>query len=435
MAQDGGQYGDKVRRILLVAYNNPLRSGGDEKQARGLFTALVTTGVEAACLTLAAPMDRAQRRSHLEGLGIFSLGCFVLSHQERSHSPLAKGLFWWSAKPDQFLARQTPELLEAFQSQLRVLCQELKIDAIHCLGLRTAYFLPHDPSPAPLILDLVDCLTQHKRRELAYWLKGDRPTHSSTRHVVLALLDYWKTARIERSVLTRFQQIAPIATVSESDAQAFRQLCPQASIYPVCHPVTLAPASLEELAVVRSEFKHMVFYGVMSLLWNLDALFFLIQEILPLVRAKHPDLRLSVTGFEMPPHVVSLAETYPWIEVVPTVADIRSFILSATITCWPFRCGSGVKNKVLESMILGKPIVTTSLTVEPFTQEQQAGLLIADRAEDLAQHITQLLDNPEQRSHLGLLNHQIAQSHFTWEKKAKDYLRLYEQADRQWRLS
>jgi glycosyltransferase involved in cell wall biosynthesis len=90
-----------------------------------------------------------------------------------------------------------------------------------------------------------------------------------------------------------------------------------------------------------------------------------------------------------------------------------------------------IKNKIIESMALSKPVVTTTIGTEALTESQKKGLLIADDSQGLADHVIYLLDNPNERLRLGEINHQIAITDFTWEKKAQDYLKLYQLAQQQ----
>ena len=51
---------------------------------------------------------------------------------------------------------------------------------------------------------------------------------------------------------------------------------------------------------------------------------------------------------------------HPGVHVTGTVEDIRPWIWSAAVYVSPLRFGLGVKNKILEAMAIGAPIVATS---------------------------------------------------------------------------
>ena len=76
-------------------------------------------------------------------------------------------------------------------------------------------------------------------------------------------------------------------------------------------------------------------------------------------------------------------------------------------------------------MALSKPIVTTTIGAEALLANQKKGLLIADKVNELANHIIYLVENHAERKRLGEINRQIAFNDFTWEKKSQEFLKVY----------
>lgn len=409
-------------KILFVSYYSPLGQGGFEKQARGLFQTLIENGHQIACLCVSPIEKVSELESRLEATNMFQLGVSVIPYQEKSHNFKTKILFWFNSQPAKFLAKRHGNLSELIKEKIDYICQQSKIDYIHCLGLRTAYFIPRQLS-IPVIIDLVDSWTQHKARMISYYLKHQ------LKKLPTALIDFLKTKKIERNVLYLYSNRYPFAVVSSIDAKVLKQLCPKAEVHVVTHPVAISVAKSQLANNPNPNISRLiVFYGFLEQASNQEALMLLVDKILPLVLQKYPDLKLSVTGFNISAKVYHLANQFEWIKVLPSIDKIDDFLDRATLTCWPFRSGSGFKNKILESMVLGKPVVTTTIGAEALTEKQQQGLLIANRAEDLAKHIIYLLDNPQECERLGRINRQIALTEFTWEQKAKDYLKLYQLA-------
>ena len=59
----------------------------------------------------------------------------------------------------------------------------------------------------------------------------------------------------------------------------------------------------------RSEPGHLVFTGVMDYFPNADGCAWLVEEILPRVRARHPAARFSIVGSRPTPRVLALSHT------------------------------------------------------------------------------------------------------------------------------
>lgn len=94
---------------------------------------------------------------------------------------------------------------------------------------------------------------------------------------------------------------------------------------------------------------------------NVDAAGFLVREVMPLVRARAPGLRLSLVGAHPSREVLELAG--PLVEVTGFVSDeeLARRYRAARVAVVPLRFGAGVKSKVVEALQQGLPLVTTTV--------------------------------------------------------------------------
>jgi glycosyltransferase involved in cell wall biosynthesis len=83
-------------------------------------------------------------------------------------------------------------------------------------------------------------------------------------------------------------------------------------------------------------------------------------------------------------------------------------------------------NKVLEYMACGRPIVAFDLREHRFSAGEGALYAEANRDEDLAEKIAQLLDDPERRATMGAYNRQRFLDRMAWEHNAGELIRAYE---------
>lgn len=406
-------------RILFISYYNPLGKGGFEKQAIGLMKTFASQGHEIACITVASDENHSKIKSELEASGIFNLGSFVISYDEIQYSRISKLLFWFVANPIELIANQNLKLKNKFQSTTEFAFENFSIDIVHCLSLRTSYFLTY-LSSKPMVIDLVDSFTNHKIRTLRYYLLNFR-----FKQLLFSIVDLLKTIRIEKNINSIYST-NPISVVSSVDKQILTKISSNSQV----HVVTFgSDIETKHYNPINQEVdKIITFYGFLEQVSNYDALYFLVNEVIPKVLIKHPDIKLLLTGRNISDEILRLSQKFSWIESFSTVDNISDFAAKATLNCWPFRFGSGFKTKILESMYLSKSIVTTTIGAEALTESQKKGLLIADTAQELAKHIIYLLDNPDERVRLGKINYEIATTEFTWEKKAQDYLQLYQLA-------
>ena len=121
---------------------------------------------------------------------------------------------------------------------------------------------------------------------------------------------------------------------------------------------------------------------------------------------------------------MALAED-PSIEVTGFVDDVRPWLEGSAVVVVPMVSGSGVKNKLLEAMSIGRPIVTTSLGVESLDIEPGRDLLVADDPAAYAEALDRLLGDPELQARLGAAARERVVATYSWDACAARYDELY----------
>jgi glycosyltransferase involved in cell wall biosynthesis len=96
--------------------------------------------------------------------------------------------------------------------------------------------------------------------------------------------------------------------------------------------------------------------------------------------------------------------------------DVRSALASATVFVASMRSGRGVKNKVLEAMAAGLPVVATSLALNGIGTS--AGVVAADTAEEQAAAVLHWLADPDARERAGRANRECVLTQHTWAASA-----------------
>jgi glycosyltransferase involved in cell wall biosynthesis len=86
----------------------------------------------------------------------------------------------------------------------------------------------------------------------------------------------------------------------------------------------------------------------------------------------------------------------------------------ADICVIPLRLARGVQNKVLESMAMGRAVVTTSKANEGIQAADGKHLLVADSAEGFADAVTALVRSPQHRSLLGKSAREFVVDRYDW---------------------
>jgi glycosyltransferase involved in cell wall biosynthesis len=124
---------------------------------------------------------------------------------------------------------------------------------------------------------------------------------------------------------------------------------------------------------------------------NSDGLLWFAREVLPKVRAKHPETRLRITGFNPPRDVRWMASEQ--IEFVGEVGDLRSLYNEIRVAISPTRFGAGVKIKSVEAIQFAVPLVCTSEAASGLPFVLRNAVWVADSPDEFANAVAELLSD------------------------------------------
>lgn len=122
---------------------------------------------------------------------------------------------------------------------------------------------------------------------------------------------------------------------------------------------------------------------------NADGLLWFVREVLPLVRARLPWVRVRVTGGSPPERIAATEGRGVSFEGhVSNMADLYGRVRACIV---PLRYGSGVKMKTLEALQYGVPTVSTTVGAEGIDFRNTSPLLVLDDSKGFALALTSLL--------------------------------------------
>lgn len=139
------------------------------------------------------------------------------------------------------------------------------------------------------------------------------------------------------------------------------------------------------------ERRGLLFVGGFEHQPNVDAVQFLVNEILPLVRRHLPDIELIIAGSKMPLAIRSLQ--LDRVRVLGYVQDLTHLLRSCRVFVAPLRYGAGLKGKVGMAMASGLPVVTSSIGAEGIRADTGRLMLVEDDPKEFAKCVVQLYTN------------------------------------------
>ena len=143
-----------------------------------------------------------------------------------------------------------------------------------------------------------------------------------------------------------------------------------------------------------------VFTGQMDYRPNIDAVRWFASDILPLIRARHPQARFAIVG-RAPTEEVRALEKLPGVTVTGEVPDVRPWLAAADAVVAPLLLARGVQSKLLEAMAMARPVVASAAAATGIDAVPGEHLLVADDAGAMADAVCTLFDGRARGAAMG----------------------------------
>jgi polysaccharide biosynthesis protein PslH len=310
------------------------------------------------------------------------------------------------ATPANVLYRYSKEIQALVDSYVR----EGKCDAITCEhSVNEIYIRPEFRNSVNTVVDVHSSVYGWIRDHLEM---GASQNALRDRLYLSLILD-----RYEKRYCTKFSNIV---VTTEDDRQEFLKLRPDIEIKVIPNGVDL------ELFSLRSQDPggyKLIFVGAMDASHNIDAARFFALEVLPELQKRYPEATFYIVGARPTPEVMEL-NNRPGVVVTGRVASMAEYLHDSCVCVVPLRTGFGIKNKTLEAMAAGVPVVGSDRGLEGLAVDSGSVPLRALRANKPDEYVTaisQLFDNSQLRDELSQNARQLVEIEFTWESAGKRY--------------
>jgi glycosyltransferase involved in cell wall biosynthesis len=209
------------------------------------------------------------------------------------------------------------------------------------------------------------------------------------------LLEGARVRRYEARVAGKFDLHI---TCSELDCARLREVAPSARAVAVPNGVD---TEYFQPSQSDSPLRSIIFVGSLNWYPNVDAVQFLLREVWPAAKERHPDLRLDIVGSAPPRSVLSVAAELKDVHVHGFVNDIRPLMNAATLYVCPIRDGGGTKLKILDAFAMEKCVIAHPIACEGIDVSPGVDVQLAESAGAFVDAIDRLLNDPASRLALG----------------------------------
>jgi sugar transferase (PEP-CTERM/EpsH1 system associated) len=358
-------------------------------------------------ITLLSPVGKneAPSRAQLEQFGI-SIEAFDEPSQRFLLLRLLPGLF--STKP---LAFATP-VMKALRKELHAVLGKRNFDLIYLHSWRSGALLD-DVRGRPCVLSPADATSS-----LFGELSRKSPSLVDRLHFII------ETPRVRAHEANDYKKATKCIVVSPGDKEILLGRSSRIDITVVPNGVDtdyFKPMS------VSSGKLSVIFTGGMAWHPNVDAVLYFYREILPIVKKSVPELEFYVVGMN-PVKVVRDLAADKSVVVTGFVPDIRPYLAQSAVVVCPLRISFGIKNKVLEAMAMGKPVVGTPPSYDGIDVSYERDAIVARDPAEFAAKVADLLKDGHMRADIGQNAREFVEKKYSWERRALEYEQVFIQA-------
>lgn len=192
--------------------------------------------------------------------------------------------------------------------------------------------------------------------------------------------------RSERKIISRADKVV---VLSEKDAG----LLPagRAEVHVITPPLAVGIGDIDRSSPVAGE---VLFVAFLARWENEEGLLWFLSDVWPHITASAPTARLRVAGLGIR-STVSEAARLAGVELLGFVPNLEPLYERASVVVVPVRLGAGVKFKVVDALVAGVPVVTTTVGAEGIGDPSWfAGM--HDGAEDFANAVVRVLGEPSE---------------------------------------
>jgi Glycosyltransferase len=216
------------------------------------------------------------------------------------------------------------------------------------------------------------------------------------------------TKRLKKFELSQLNKADAVYTVTINDMDFYKS-------HGCKVPITFIPTGIDttkklDVDFSTVEFPSLFHIGALDWLPNQEGIQWFLKNVWDRVHLAFPQLKFYIAGRNTPQWLFNINK--PNVEVLGEIADAGEFISSKSIMLVPLMSGSGMRVKIIEGMMLGKTIISTTIGVEGIVYQSDNNILIANSPDEFFNAISRCVQDQAFCESLGKNAKQNAQNNY-----------------------
>jgi polysaccharide biosynthesis protein PslH len=294
------------------------------------------------------------------------------------------------------------------KKQVMDIYKRLSPKIIHVQTARVAeYFIDTN---SPKCIDMIDALSLNMKRRAKTenpWLKP------------VFMLESQLMKRYENIILKKFDRTM---IISESDKKYL------SNKYIVVNPngTSITKQQLANYPCLTKE-KIILFHGNMQYYPNIEAVLDFAKNVWPHIHQAYPEYQFYIVGKD-PVKKVTALHGKDNVVVTGFVEDICIHLMQAQIGIYPMKSGTGMQNKIVESMACGLPTIASPIALQGITGRRGNELICTGSIEGIIAAVKSLIENPKLQERYAIKGQTFVQSNYSWEYNCTRLIQTWEDA-------
>lgn len=322
----------------------------------------------------------------------WSFGKDDILFKEVKTIPLSRKNFYLKALKALFTL--TPVFVQTYKSgemrkEIEQLCSKNVFDAVIFDEIPMGQYFDIN-IPYPIIFYPADALSRQKYYNYKYQKKVSA--------YLVNYIDYLLALRYERFILKKFDKILFLSEIDIEYVVKTHNIT-HARLEAVSHAVDTE--YFYPQGTKKSDEVSLIFLGLMKDYKNEHAILWFYDKVWSRITDRINNCKLYIVGDRPSKQIQSLSSKSGNIVVTGFVDDLRPYIRDATLIISPLHIGAGIKNRVLQAMAMGKPVVATSLSMDGINAKDGVEYIMANTADEFVEKIVFLLSDEGKACSMG----------------------------------
>jgi len=310
-------------------------------------------------------------------------------------------------------------LEKKFINILNIIDKSHKEIFIHCYSIRTyKLWKIISRSSKSFTIDFVDSMTLNLKNKLKF-VKSFKK--------LFFLNEFLRTKNFEGNIVN-YDYLQSIILVSKNDINYFSFKRNFNNTYiPIFESgigVQPVKINIKEINVKhKKNLGNLLFFGTLSYEPNKVAIEFLLNNLLPILKANKVKFKLTIAGRNPSHNLIKNIEIYEEVYLVPNPKNMNQIIDNSFLSLVPIFTGSGQQYKAVESLSRGTPIIISRQAADALSLQDGVNCLIADNSKDYYKCLDNLMNSPHLYEELAMNGLNYIDKEFSWKSRVDNLIK------------